>query len=181
VSALEEHLLDALEPETQGTDEQKSFVIDDNGAADWALRKIAQKQRLIAENEELAEREIARIREWLTDANGPLQNEIANLELLLTDYHRRLLAEDDRRKTVKLPAGNLKARKLPDNVEVTDEDAFIEWAEAERHTLLRITTAPDKNAIKQAVLKDGEVIPHVAAVKGDLKFSIDINGKDDAV
>lgn len=178
MSALEERLLEEMQPPIEVTEDDERFVIDNDHAADWALRKIAQKQRQIEANRQLAEDEIARITAWLEEVTTPLAGQADHLEALLVEYHRKLLAEDDKRKTVKLPGGNLVARKRPDNVEITDEEAFIEWAEAERHNLLHIKTSPDRNAIKEAVLKDGEVIPHVTPVKGDIQYRIETNRKD---
>lgn len=181
MSALEERLLEEMQPPIEPTEEEPDgqFVIDNNGAADWALRKIAQKQAEMLANRRLAEDEILRITRWLEEVNRPLQHQADNLEALLVEYHRTLLTDDPKRKTVKLPAGNLVARKRPDGIEIVDDEKFREWAEAERHELLRISVEPNKSAIKQAVLKDGEVIPHVQPVMGDVAYSVSINRKDD--
>lgn len=183
MSALEEVLaggFDVDPDEQESLDGTDRFVVDTIEKAEWALRKLAQYRNRQAENRALAEAEIARIETWLVEENARYLKGIEFFEALLVEFHRRELRDDPKRKTISLPAGNLKARKLPDSIEIVDEESFKDFAETERNDLLRIQIAPDKNALKQAVLRDGEVIPGVAAVTGDLRFSIDINRKDDA-
>lgn len=90
----------------------------------------------------------------------------------LIDYHRGLLAEDEKKKTVKLIAGTLKARKSPDTVEIADD--FLEHARIARPELVRTSYAVDKKAVKEAVLKDGEILPGCSVVPGSINYSVEV-------
>lgn len=178
MSALEEVLASGYDvdidvEEHRGEGDSERFRITDEGAAEWALRKMAVARRRAAANSELANAEITRIEGWLSDENGKLEREASFFESLLIEYHRTCLAEDPKRKQIALPAGVLKSRKNPDGIEI-DEDQFIPFAKQEREDLLRVTVAPDKKAVKEAALKDGEVLPGVTKVDGSTTFKVEV-------
>ena len=102
-------LVEYLDQET-GVEEKERFVVDNEQKANWALRKIKQLQEKQKENAALAASEIRRIAEWERDVNGELQNNINFFTRLLSDYHRQVLEQDPKAKTIKLPYGTLKMR-----------------------------------------------------------------------
>lgn len=158
------------------TDADLEFKVTNEREADWALRKLAQRRRQAEANRELAEAERERIDTWLAERNAELQADCEFFEGHLAAYHAQILVKDEGRKTIKLPGGTLKARKRPDGVEVTDE--FIPWAlDNNRNDLVRVKHEVDKNAVKQAVLKDGEILTGVDVVKGDLTFSVEVSAE----
>lgn len=178
MSALEEVLasgydVDIDAEEQRGEGDSGRFRITDDGAAEWALRKMAVARRRAAQNSELANTEITRIEGWLSEVNGKLDREASFFESLLVEYHRDCLDDDPNRKTITLPAGALKARKNPDGIEI-DEEKFIPFAKQEREDLLRVMVAPDKKAVKEAALKDGEVLPGVTKVDGSTSFKVEV-------
>lgn len=180
MSALEDHLIENMQPPIVETEDEPdgTFVIDSDRAADWALRKIAQKQRRMDDNAALADDERTRIDQWLEKANRPLEHEVVYLTGLLIEYHRKILEEDERRKTVSLPAGSLKARKTPDGVYIAD--TFLDFAKTKRPEFVRTKHEIDRAAVKKAALNDGEVLPGVEVLRGDVRFSIDITRKDES-
>ena len=180
---LEDHLIETSEPDARPSSEGDFRITDESGAT-WALRKITQKQRLIAEHVALAEKERARIDRWLGEVNGPLESDADYLEALLVEYHAGVLAGDGARRTIKLPTGTLKARKAPDKVEV-NTDAFLPWAKREHPELVRVKEEPDKPALKKLLVPDapdgkpidsttGELIPGVVIERGDIRYSIEV-------
>lgn len=116
---------------------EEAFAITDDSAATWALRKVARAEAEVARVLAVANGEIARINQWKADAcRGPV-DDIGFFKAHLVDYRRRLEDADPKLpKTYKLPAGDLTVRKGPSRVEVTDEEAFVAWAEVNDPELL---------------------------------------------
>lgn len=149
------------------------FIIDDEDKANWALRKLARLEADRAAAEEQARLERERIAVWLESQTAKLDREASFFKGLLEQFHRNQLNVDPAKKTIQLPAGTLKARKAPDKVEVLD--GFITWATMnDRKDLLRVKVDPDKAAIKDALLKDGEVLEHVVRITGEVRYSVEV-------
>lgn len=151
--------------------EMEHWKVADAGGADWALRKLAKARAELAEVEAVAEKQFAIINRFVTTETERLTPEIENWETRLALWQRELLDGDDRRKTIRLPHGTLTARKLPDGVEIADPAAVLTWARAEAPFYVRVKEELDRSAVKQAVLKGGEIIPGVTAVPGEIRFS----------
>lgn len=171
MTSLAEHL-DASIEEPQTEEERESFRIADEGAANWALRKLARIRAEQDKNRDLAQLEIDRVNAWLDEVNVQLGARAEFFEGHLIDYHRGLLAEDEKKKTIKLPAGTLKARKVPDNVEISDD--FLEHAQVARPDLVRTKYEVDRKAVKEAVLKDGEILPGVTRIEGTTSYTVEV-------
>lgn len=169
MSALQDHLIETTAPE-----ETEGFRIEDTDAANWAVRKLAKADAEIRDNAKQAEREIERVNAWLEDACRSAVETYERMQMLLEDYHRRLLEADPQRKTVKLPAGTLSARKLPDNIEISDEKTFIEKMRVARKEFVRTKYEIARQAVKDAVLKDGEIVEGVERVEGAISFKVEV-------
>lgn len=174
MSALRDHLADVLDvPETD--DERERFRIDGPNTAEWALRKLARIEHQLAEDELVAQDEQERIDAWLRERSSAAERDASYFRSILTEWHREVLAEDPKKKTITLPAGVLKARKRPDTVDVVDFDALKDFAEGNgRLELLRVKVEPDKPAIKKAVIEAGEAVPGVVPVAGDVAFTVEV-------
>lgn len=152
--------------------EAQRFVIDDEQKATWALRKLVRVRAELQEKTNDAQAEIARINEWMDREAERLERQESFFLSLLEEFHRTRLAQDPKAKTISLPAGSLKARKAPDNVDF-DAEAFVEWAQVTRPEFIRMKLEVDRAKVKEAVLKDGEILPGVEKVEGDLRFSVE--------
>ena len=125
-TALEhlESFLDSLQDP-----EPKGFVIDNEGQADWALRKISQSQKRMKELQNVAEEELHKIETWLL---GELVKEEKSIEFftnLLDVYHWQLYQQDSKRfKSLKLPNGVIKRVKTQPTFE-RDEETLLKWLE----------------------------------------------------
>ena len=148
-----EEALDSLDEPFEGR-----FKVHDAASADWALRKLAKVRARQDEVRALAERQravvmaaVARhlrpIDDWEADQAERLGHDGAYFEGLLTEWHRKVLAEGPRQKTVRLPHGELVARKAPDRFEVDDE-AFVAWAKQAAPALVRVKEEPDRQALR---------------------------------
>lgn len=143
-----------------------AFHVHDTATAEWAMRRVKKLRDDLAEHELYFET----VADWIAKERTREREAERWLVEQLEEYHRRLLAEDDRRKTVRLPSGELKARKLPDTVDIADPDEFCAaYADTE---LVRVKMTPDLSAVKREVLKRGAEFPGVEVVPGDVKFSI---------
>lgn len=177
MATLEEYL--DLAPE--GAEEKERFAVDTAEKADWALRKLAKIRRQREENRKLAQAEIARIRQWLAAEEERLERDEAYFLSLLADYHRRLLEEDPKAKTVRLPHGVLKMRAQAPEFE-RDEERLLEWLDARgMGEFVRVKREPDWQRLKPllaptpggavVVADTGEVVEGVRAVLRAPKFA----------
>lgn len=174
--SLAERLDDYLAPESEV--DEGNWEITGVGSADWALRKLAKVEAEDAEVRELAESQIAAIEAWREAEQNRLDTRRQNWETLLAKWHRQRLAEDpDGPKSIRLPHGVLHSRKQPDNVEIPNPKAVLEWAKGAGMSYLRVIPVHyelDRSAIKDAVLKSGEIIPGVVPVVGEVRYSVDM-------
>ena len=108
---------------------KEAFKIDNDGSADWALRKIRQSQKRIAEIQRTAEEQIAMIEKWMLSEIAGEEKSVAYFTQLLDNYHRGLYEQDPKRyKTIKLPNGIIKRVKTQPTFE-RDEDKLLGWLE----------------------------------------------------
>ena len=163
--SLTQYLQDQIEP--------GHWEVTDPGSADWALRKLGKVDAEAHAVSDLAEQQIAAIEAWRGAEHKRLGTQRENWETLLTVYHRGLWIEDEKVKTIRLPHGTLTARKLPDNIEIEDVKTALAWALACNDDYVRFPE-PELNraALKEAVLKNGEIIPGVTATVGAVRFTV---------
>lgn len=150
--------------------------------ASWYVRRLARLRDRMAENVSVANSERQRVDIWLAGVNGRLDDQAKALEDALAAWHRALLADDPKRRTIRLPFGKIVARKRPSRIEV-DDDAFVPWAVANWPELVRVRHTPDKPYIREhvefitdgsaGIAMDGEVIPGLARIEGEVAFSVD--------
>lgn len=155
---------------------RQRFLIEDDGAAAWAMRKLATIRDKITANTRLADDEIARVAAWVADVNTPLERDATYFEALLTEYAIRV-RDNEGRKTVSLPFGTVATRATADKVTV-DDTTFIPWARDHHPDLLRVKESPDVTALKgmlipgKPVTVDGELIPGITITPGGITATI---------
>jgi phage host-nuclease inhibitor protein Gam len=178
---LEEFQLSDGEPEEFN---ERTFVINDESQALWAMRKLAVSQRRIDTVQRQAKDEIDRVAAWVEQATRADKVTVLYFEEILTSYMLRL--RDEGRKSLILPDGEIKSRETPSRAVVEDLDVFIKWAKESHPEFIRTKEEADLNAMKQVSMAgggmymtlDGEVIEGIKAVEGSVSVSFDINGKD---
>lgn len=164
-------------------EQREAFRVTDLGGASWAMRKLHAIRQKQAEVRQVAEAEIARVQAWADQQTKAMEDNADYFVLLLVDYHRNLLAEDERAKTVKLPHGALKCRAQQPWY-VRDEDELLRWAEAtDPENLVQVKKSVKWSEIKQygkAVGEQlfdpatGEVIPGVTVIHREPKFTVEV-------
>ncbi len=160
--------------------DRERFRITDDGAAEWALRKLHAFRAKMEENRRIAEAERQRIDSWLEHANEALATDAAYFEGILSEY--ALAQREDGRKSVALPHGTLKTRASRRRFDVADAEAFLAWARDNAPHLIRVTEAPKKSDFGEVLdvqeghvidTQTGEIVPGVAASDEPPSVTID--------
>lgn len=189
---LQDHIEAGLpRPEVESVDASNAvrFIIKTKAQADWALRKIAQRRKALTEDEALYALERKRLDEWIASRRDSATSETDHFVELLEEFHRSILAEDERAKTISLPSGSLTSRAGQMKWTVTDPEAFIAWAEENALELVRVKKEPALNEIKKAltpkvaeeaiegvaVSPDGEIVPGVKVEPQPRTFKQEVN------
>lgn len=194
---LEEHL---AQP-TEIPNENPQFRIDNKEMAIWALRKLANIERNRNEARAAAQAEIERIQTWLADEEKKADQERGFFEFHLEHYHRRVLAENPKTKTIKLPHGELQLRTQQPDYEKNDNvllfwalknlphlitfphwirpDPKLDWAELKKALEIKEIPVVDQETgevidRKFVVINPptGEIIPGITVTRRPEKFNI---------
>lgn len=154
--------------------------IEDDTAANWALRKLAAYETEQDRINTQAFAEIARINEWRAARLAALTSHTDFFQARLAEYLRNIRRANPDTKTYHLPAGTIASRTTAGAIRILDEPALIEWAETNEPDLVTVKKTVSKTAIKKlAIGKDGvsliaatgERIPHVEHVPGDERIT----------
>lgn len=178
-----EHLESFLD--TLQDPEPTRFSVENEGQADWALRKISQSQKRMQELQNVADEEIHKIETWLL---GELAKEEKSVEFftnLLDVYHWRLYQQDPKRyKSIKLPNGVLKRVRVQPAFE-RDEGKLLRWLEERELEQFIQRQAKAKWAdLKRTVLVSGEscvmpitgeIVSGVTVIEQPNQFKVEVN------
>lgn len=171
-----------LDEYMEHSEKKPMFSINDKEQAIWALRKIASIERAKKEAQEAAQAEINRIQDWLSEEEKRADQDRMYLVELLEQYHRAVLEDNPKAKTIKLPHGELQMRKQQPEYNKIDS-ALLVWAKENRPELL----VPQEPKLDWAALKKslqatetglavdtetGLVVPSVTITERPAKFSI---------
>lgn len=174
--------VDAILSDPEAASETGLFEVNNKDRANRAVWKIGRIQADLDDDEALFRAERARLDEWITDRRVRAEKAIEFLTTLTAGFHAIVLEEDPKKKTIKLPAGDLTARKQPDQWVVDDPEYLIQWAEQAGWREVIRTRDPevDRPALKRTfhvtpdgvLSPDGERVPGVTVVPGETKFVV---------
>ncbi len=161
---LEMELIEAKETTEVAEMSGERFAIKDLDSANWAFRKLAAIERKRKEIQELADREIERIKNWQQQEEEGLNNSKEFFEGLLTEYFVRQRELDPKFK-LSTPYGRVSSRKQQPKW-IYDNDKVVEWLKENDKELIRVKYEPDKREIKKkyevvgntVVTEDGEIV-----------------------
>ncbi len=111
--------------------------------ADLMLLEIRNLQVEIEQTFEQAERERTIIKNWAITKNSKLAGKIEWLSKKL-----ELFLKEEKVKTLELAFGSLRFRKLPDRVEILDNELFLNNATSNMLSIIPETAKADLNKIK---------------------------------
>jgi len=140
---------------------------------DLLLMEAKKIEDEIAERIQQSRKEIELIEEWTLKRNAKLQERydriVKRLEVIMRGTDK---------KTIELPHGTMKIRKMPDRVEITDIEAFLKNATEEMIVIVPEKVRPDVNKIKQYIKRSGQIPEGVTYIKGREEFSIKITKEE---
>jgi len=150
-----------------------SFAIKTQEQAIWALRKLSKINSTKEESRVTAQREIDRIRAWVTGVEDKAEREAAYFNGLLRDYMNILREEDPKLKTLALPGGKLAFRKQ--QPEYTYDDAqLLPWVKNNLPDAVIVKESVSKTVVKNYLKETGEVIPGITVEERPDKFSVEV-------
>ena len=154
---LTEFLLDDGKPaDFEGT--ERTYVINDEDGAIWAMRNLASAVRRLNDIKRQAADEVDRITRWVELTSKSPQNTVEYFEKALKEFMVRL-REETGRKSLELPDGTVKSRQSSASVEILDIETFIKWAENNGHAgWVRVKKEIDKAAVRDGVEFIGDAV-----------------------
>ena len=169
-----------LQEAVEVSETQERFKIDNLEAANWAFRKLAAIERKKKEVQELAQKEIERIKTWEQQEISSLNNSKEFFEGLLTEYFAREREKDPKFK-ISTPYGKVSARKQQPKWHYDDEK-LVNWLLENDKELVRVKYEPDKNGIKKkykiigenVVTEDGEIVEGITIEERPEKVTIKV-------
>lgn len=168
---LDDWLDDAERPadyyEDQVSDEEAEpegarppWRIEDDGAADWCLRKMQRALGEVAKIQRMAKDRIDNVRAWEEQAQRGPASTVRHWRGLLEEYVLRQRAESGV-KSISLPSGSLHTIHHRAGAQVTAPDLLLAWLDRHpelRETWCKVTVEPQVSRIKD----------HVAFVMGSV-------------
>lgn len=186
---LRSRLIDALGDDSEIPDAPTRFVVDDDGKADWCLRKMAQLERAKARVTGLYEEEVAALDEWHDKETKTFDDAISFFAGHVERYHRDQYRGDRSRKTLKLPGGRSESTKPALKLEVIDEAAALAWFDdqfgkeaAEKRGLVKVkrdvSVSVTKSLAAEPVLDEDDTVEDTGSVVIDPeKMEVDVAGE----
>lgn len=176
--------------------QRKGFVIEDDHQAAKVLQRLARWEREVARLEQLVADQAAQLAAFTASNLGTKDEpkgaarEVAFYRQALVAYYRdRAERDPDTPQTLKVPGGWIGRRKRPDTVEVSDPEAFVQWAiEHDRVDLISDIVPAGKTELKNGLTpqsdpakaergerlhfvdEDGAAVPGVTYVVGEDRY-----------
>ena len=177
---LDEYLNEDIEEVTKNS---APFIVNSVDKAIWAMRKIATIDQSIAEVDKAADAVVDRTNAWRVEEVKRISSQRGFFEGLLEGYHRRIMADNPKQKTIKLPHGQLQIRAQQPEF-VRDGKKIIEWADKEMPVVITREPKLDWGTLKDslkiveniAMTSQGEVVPGITVVPRGDKFSVKLTG-----
>jgi phage host-nuclease inhibitor protein Gam len=156
---------DELPPELadySDADVPMGWTVSNLSSADWALSRVADYEREIAENKQLLAEGIARLKLKTDALNAKAAKSVAWFTWQLKRWalqNRPVLLKGGSKKSRALIHGTIGWRKEGGGLEVEDAEKLLAWAQKQpvEFNLVRITEEPAINVIKAWVMEgDGD-------------------------
>ena len=120
-----EYLLDEDDREQQG------FVVDNDRAAEWCLKKIKEEQEEHARLQAIIDDEFAELAKKQEEINKRLENKTAYLKRLLYLYFEKVPHKETKtQETYKLLSGSLVFKKPSISIVRPDNDQLVAYLES---------------------------------------------------
>lgn len=140
------------------------FSINDLQGATWAFRKLRAIEEKVNELNVVADKEISRVKEWLSNEVKSLEADKEFFEGLLSAYYIEERAKDKKFK-LSTPYGKVTSRKTEKYI-YEDVQAIKDYCNMNELDVIRVKEELDKSAFKKICKgginqETGEVVPGV--------------------
>lgn len=150
----EQSLYEFLEQE-EGVNEE-GFKVTDEQKADWVLRKLRQVEEQRKEDIALAESEIEKIDAWLEQKKEKHDRDRDYFQGLLAAYAVERRQEDPKFKSLKLPNGRIRFKKVQPKWNYDNPKTIESLKKSGLVGLIRVKEEPDKASIKKKFEINGD-------------------------
>ena len=164
----ETNFIDELIAEAEANEDKQTLAY-----YDILVTEVSRLEAEIAQNFLNADEETEIIKQWALKRNSGLREKADFLKLKLEAFIR-----EEGKKTIDLPHGILKIRKMPDKVEISDMKLFLDNANQDVITIVPETIKPDLTKIKSYIKISGRVPQGVSVLEGKDEFKLTINNKE---
>tara|TARA_B100000614_G_scaffold79051_1_gene70560 strand:+ start:1600 stop:2154 length:555 start_codon:yes stop_codon:yes gene_type:complete len=144
----------------------EGFVIDNQEKATWAAHRLLRAEDRMKERGHLAKDYKAKIDTWLETANRSDETTVETMRTLLTPFLESELSGKKRKRSVDLLGARIGFRKLPERVEVIDEEAAITFCESKHPEVVVVKKELSRSELRKVAQK-GELVPGVVLDGGD--------------
>lgn len=162
------NFLDELLLEAEAKEEKQTLAY-----FDLVVMEISKLEDDISQTFSQAEEESSIINNWALKRSSVIEEKISFLKLKLESFIR-----EEGKKTIDLPHGTLKVRKLPDKIEIADMGKFLEHAKSEMISIVPESLKPDLNKIKAYIKNSGRIPNGVNLIEGKEEFKLTIKTKE---
>lgn len=169
-------------------DEQQKFVITDLDSLNWALRKVHAYDAQLKEIQTVANSERQRINSWEQRESKGINESIQFFHNLISEYHAKVLEEDDSKKTLSTPYGKSKSITSKAQPDKADEEQLIKFAEKNKLPVVKKVTTKtlqwgelkktlkvvEKDGEQIVVDENGQVVPGAKVKPQNTTFKVEI-------
>ncbi len=164
----ETNFIDTLIAEAEVNEEKQTLAY-----YDLIVTEIIRLEDQVAETFKNADEESKIINAWALNYCSKYQDKINFLKLKLEAFIR-----EQGKRTIELPHGILKMRKMPDKIEIIDMEIFLANANQEVVTIVPETVKPDLTKIKTYIRNSGRQLPGVTLNEGKDEFKLTLKSKE---
>lgn len=169
---------------------RKEFVVDDLSKAEWAMKKIAQQQKIVEEKQEQALKMKADIDEWLKKETKEQTDSINYFTSLLQPFATEQL-KDNKKKSIKLPSGSVGYRSSQPswsfNGQPIDKNnlEFVDYVSATSPAFVKTKKSVDWSSFKKTLTNnkgmilssEGEILDKIQIREEPPKFYVKVKGE----
>lgn len=177
VDSIDEDVTGELVP-VQNDDYQ---IVEKEEDATTLLERIAARTHKINRLKELylarvqpLQDKIDQAQKWLDDETAKIQSQVVFLSGPLEEFMRAINASNPKIKSLNLPTGKLKLRKLPDKVIVADDFQPTADDMGKVGVVEKISYSVNKTDIKKHIEETGEVLDYAHIEPGEVKFEYEV-------
>ncbi|RKJ61300.1 hypothetical protein D7X33_27010 [Butyricicoccus sp. 1XD8-22] len=174
--------------EVEEIQEHQHYQITDLDSLNWALRKVHAYDAQLKEIQTVANAERQRIDSWEQRESKSIKESIQFFHNMIVDYHSKVLAEDDSKKTLSTPYGKSKSTTREAQPDKADEEQLIKFVEENKLPFVKTVTTKtlqwgelkktlkvvERDGQKIVVDENGQVVPGVTVKPQTTTFKVEI-------